>query len=1411
MKFKNYLLNLLLLLIICQAEAQSDFPRVMNHQLNTYILQNIQEKLYLQTNSAQYCPGDTIWFKSSLVNAINHTPVAIEQLFYVDLISPGNKVISHRIFQLNNGLSQGYLSLPPQLLPGSYQLIAYTNYMRNYDPDFIYQKPIELIPANRQQIKWEFNSKVIPFAGGDSVDVRMVGRSANGRELNEPIDIRVQLAQGTMLGESCLITNNQGRFRFAVPDSLKLPTVLLSIQQTNKNSETERFRIKLSVQKPDLQFLPEGGQFVAGLENQLAFCCIDPDGHPLNVSGELLDEKNQPISSFTSEYQGMGTLTFVPQSNKHYHARINYQDSIFNYTLPEVEAEAYSLHFSGQDQDSLYMSIRSNRVEKANFMLLAHCRGITKYLASGILDTTSLALTIPKEEFPEGISVFTLFVNRAPRAERLVYLEKNEQLQFKLLNRPENFQKRSLTKLTIQVSNKAGEPVPGNYSLLAYDSGLEQSVDPLENIRNYLLFSSDLQGAVFRNTEAFNSKDPTANHKRDLFLLTHGWRRFQWTDVYMQTSNEKKYEMESSLYIDGEVRRILTGKTVPKNFEVSIILKNKEAFYIDKAYTNDEGKFRFYLPAFNDSAHLTIQTKNRTDNIRDYLISLHSNLENKQLNAHSFDRVQQSGFSPLVVNLNPIKSTGKENSLVTQKPLPVIKKPRIDNYYFPGKDTFMIEEVEARSKFMNNRDSMISQSGQPDVVIESAQLKKLTEERSWYGNLWDLLHDQVPGLQIDQRPYQKSQVKYYNLVIANPEEAMDTTRGEDDLGSQAIYFRVGENPDGLLYIFVDQDLLNSVNVPLYDFLSYMDPSEIESINFIAKPKNYDINKSFADNIQIDLFGTSNNNMSESLLSDIQTKLSQYDQLNRQIERISSPPAFLFITTKSKGGIFYKRAKGIQSLFLSGFTAKRKFYSPRYEKPEEQNNPLPDLRKTIFWQPELIADSSGIASASFYTGDSNTPLAIQVEGVSAKGESGSRTFIIEADNQAIQPEIPSLTAEQPTSPMKDSTNRYVALRLLSGQISDSESGNPLSFVDIFQANPYYHEHTNSNGEFFLAQDRLKSDQPIRISCPGYQSKTIPLPENKNAILQVKLKKETVQPVSSPVKALKIVRNAIRKSRSYYSSDESFQGYNRELVQINSDTYGIYESAFNYSNCGAAGNAGSLRFETVKFKNMEAKNGHKLLILKPNHRSLFYPLKADLLSLPPEFWQLEALNQFHFEIIGQQSYDGETCYKIRFEQNDRLVIPLQSGIVYIGQESAALRYAQWTSTPDKRKYISYTSYLQSNPLEYQVEVEDDFNEASYTFQNEKLYLQSTGQHIRILVNKQDKLSFDSNLSVVGKSLRDYHDIKNTNSDLLIEQEKAKHILVKEASYLLAPWVNQGIIKPEEKLINEAGFLHDITMFH
>jgi hypothetical protein len=70
--------------------------------------------------------------------------------------------------------------------------------------------------------------------------------------------------------------------------------------------------------------------------------------------------------------------------------------------------------------------------------------------------------------------------------------------------------------------------------------------------------------------------------------------------------------------------------------------------------------------------------------------------------------------------------------------------------------------------------------------------------------------------------------------------------------------------------------------------------------------------------------------------------------------------------------------------VNGFYESRIFYSPKYDDPNN-NNKKPDLRATIFWQPNVITDKDGNAVISFFNADHTTDIDICLEGISSSGD------------------------------------------------------------------------------------------------------------------------------------------------------------------------------------------------------------------------------------------------------------------------------------------------------------------------------------------------------------------------------------------------------------------------------------------
>lgn len=75
---------------------------------------------------------------------------------------------------------------------------------------------------------------------------------------------------------------------------------------------------------------------------------------------------------------------------------------------------------------------------------------------------------------------------------------------------------------------------------------------------------------------------------------------------------------------------------------------------------------------------------------------------------------------------------------------------------------------------------------------------------------------------------------------------------------------------------------------------------------------------------------------------------------------------------------------IQIVMPIGYQQTVEFYSPTYDTNLKKESITPDLRSTIYWNPNVQTDSLGMARVSFYTADSKTDYNVVIEGICKSG-------------------------------------------------------------------------------------------------------------------------------------------------------------------------------------------------------------------------------------------------------------------------------------------------------------------------------------------------------------------------------------------------------------------------------------------
>ena len=106
-----------------------------------------QEQIYVHTDKPYYVPGDTVWFRAHLVDAVTHTPISRSRYVYVELHGQQPDTLVQRIIVKcdSDGVFANAITLPHGLKGGSYTLAAYTQWMRNFPVERFYYKQLTVV------------------------------------------------------------------------------------------------------------------------------------------------------------------------------------------------------------------------------------------------------------------------------------------------------------------------------------------------------------------------------------------------------------------------------------------------------------------------------------------------------------------------------------------------------------------------------------------------------------------------------------------------------------------------------------------------------------------------------------------------------------------------------------------------------------------------------------------------------------------------------------------------------------------------------------------------------------------------------------------------------------------------------------------------------------------------------------------------------------------------------------------------------------------------------------------------------------------------------------------------------------------------------------------------------------------
>ena len=397
--------------------------------------------------------------------------------------------------------------------------------------------------------------------------------------------------------------------------------------KTTKSIPLESKIAKKEATKPNtfqVDFFPEGGSLLENVASVVGFKAIDNNGKPFIIKGEIYDSNNELVSVFESVHDGMGKFQMVPMEGKTYYAKIKTSTGLeLRQELSNVLKQGYSLRFRTIKGRNI-ISISTNEatlVQNPNAVLTIVCKskGISYLETTQTLTETTVSFELPKDKTPEGISQITLFDNtNKPQSERLVYIEKEHDLEVQLLTDKPSYQPNEKVTINVSSKSKSGEGRSASFSLSVTDTNGVENDNFESNISSYFLMESDIRGKVHNPGYYFDAKNPKRLEHLDNLLLTQGWRDFLWktTPKIDETAN---YKVEKGITISGRVKQLFADKPLVNN-NLTLALMSKKNRNIFNTFTDSIGRFQFANLMFSGKTNMYLNTRDEKGKFRGEIV-----------------------------------------------------------------------------------------------------------------------------------------------------------------------------------------------------------------------------------------------------------------------------------------------------------------------------------------------------------------------------------------------------------------------------------------------------------------------------------------------------------------------------------------------------------------------------------------------------------------------------------------------------------------------------------------------------------------------------------------------------------------------------------------------------------------------
>ena len=512
------------------AEAKARLDS-LGKRVESQLLATPGKTIYLMTDKPLYHPGEAIWFRAWEVAVKSLEGTAGEHGVTFQLLDArGSKVMEKRVLS-RGGMATNDFQLPAGIAGGGFTLRAISDSGGQQD------RLITVAAYEAPRIKKTLDFLKTSYGPGDEVSAKVTIEAPTGGPLIGAKATAIVTVDGVEITRSSVFPDEKGRawVRFLLPSKIAKGDGLLTIQVDGGGFvEAIQRRIPIALEDVSVSLFPEGGDLVDGLPSRVYLSARDPHNEPVEVEGQVWDDRGAMIGDFKSLYNGMARFSITPASGRSYHVKMTKPKGAAGKTfaLPTAVTTGCTIR-TVDDFGSIEseIKVRAQCTAKQDILATAVLREklVAKVAEKAVPGNAALlALPIPKGS--TGAVRVTLWDTEGrPLAERLVYRGLGSEMSVKVTSDRKTYSPREKVTLTVETKDAAGKPVSADVALAVVDDTVLKYADDKEgNILAQVYLLPEMPGQTVREPNFYFSKDRRAPEAMDLLLGTQGYRRFTW-------------------------------------------------------------------------------------------------------------------------------------------------------------------------------------------------------------------------------------------------------------------------------------------------------------------------------------------------------------------------------------------------------------------------------------------------------------------------------------------------------------------------------------------------------------------------------------------------------------------------------------------------------------------------------------------------------------------------------------------------------------------------------------------------------------------------------------------------------------------------------------------------------------------